>query len=114
MTLALLAIPVAAVLGAWLHELTHAALVTWLGGTVVRIDLWQLHIEHQGLTEPATQMVRWGPFVIGAVLGLSFTLAGVAWTPAALMGWGVFTLLGGNREPGIPFVLQRLRRRRSA
>lgn len=106
----LLLIPVAAVLGAWAHELIHAALVTWLGGTVVRIDLWQLHIEFQGLTEPGTQMVRWAPFVIGAILGASFTIAGGAWTPAALLGWGVFTLLGGEREPGIPWALQRVRR----
>lgn len=112
MTLALLAIPVAPVLGAWLHELTHAAAARALGGTVVRIDLWQLVVEFRGLDEREQVLVRWMPWIIGGLLVLLWPrLVPRAWWPAVGLWWGTYTLLGGEGEPGVPFVLRRLRRR---
>jgi len=45
MSLALLAIPVMPLVGAWLHELTHAVAAVVLGGRYERIDLRRLHVD---------------------------------------------------------------------
>jgi hypothetical protein len=112
--LALLAIPVVGIVGAWAHELTHALAAVALGGTVVRIDLWQLVVEFQGVGERRAALVRWMPALIGCLLALLMPLVPGRWLPAALLWWASYTLLGGDGEPGLPAVLHRLRRGRTS
>jgi len=104
MSLALLAIPVMPLVGAWLHELTHAVAAVVLGGRYERIDLRRLHVDFSVPTARRESAVRWAPFLIGQV-ALPAILALEGWVLlAALMGWTVYTWLGGRREPGLPWV----------
>jgi hypothetical protein len=97
----LLSIPLAAVVGAWAHELTHALVATVLGGRVVRIDLWEMFVEFEGLGSLRAQAVRVAPLAVGlASLPVVLSVPERA-MPAALMGWFVYSLLGGEGEPGI-------------
>jgi hypothetical protein len=104
MSLALLAIPVAPLVGAWLHELTHATAAVVLGGRYDRIDLRRLHVDFSVPTARRESAVRWAPFAVGqAALPAIVTLEG--WVLlTALMGWTVYTWLGGRREPGLPWA----------
>lgn len=101
-TVALAAGAVAApVLGAWLHELTHALAAWAFGGEVVDIDLVRLQVDFR--FEPADpwreRMVFLAPGIVGLLvlptLLLHWSGAVTPWALVWALGWVIYTLNGG-------------------
>jgi hypothetical protein len=91
-------LPVAGLLGAWLHELVHAAAAVLVGGRVVEIDLWNLHVDFTAPSERRERLVLLAPAIVGlcALPVLLWLVSGGVALLVVLFGWGVFTLNGGT------------------
>ncbi|WP_435551947.1 hypothetical protein [Natrinema sp. CGMCC1.2065] len=93
----------APVLGAWLHELTHAAAAWVLGGEVVTIDLLYLHVGFR--FEPRApireRLVLLAPAIVGVAIApialLNWGGEVTPWTLVGVIGWVVYTLNGGTQ-----------------
>lgn len=95
----------APIIGAWLHELTHAAAAVGLGGRVRRIDLVHLEVIYElddQLAEWRDRAINLAPLAVGTIAGIMYvatvgTPTGLTSAPLVL-GWAVFTLLGGVED----------------
>lgn len=91
-------LPVAGLVGAWLHELVHAAAALAVGGTVKEIDLWNLHVDFTAPSAARERAVLLAPGVVGVCLlpALVWLVSGGVTLLVVLFGWAVFTLNGGS------------------
>lgn len=91
----------APVVGAWLHELTHAAAARLLGGEVHSVDLLSLFVdfEFDPRAPVREQLVLLAPAIVGiaiAPIALIFWSGSVSpWTLVWVLAWVVYTLNGG-------------------
>ena len=97
----LLAVP-AFIVAVWLHELTHAAAVVLLGGTLVEIDLFNLHVDFKFDKVDWRYSAVWlAPAIVGLGLapGLAMLWSGrlTATTMIVAVCWTLYTLNGGTQ-----------------
>jgi len=99
----ILLLPVALLAGVWTHEILHAVAVRVLGGEILNLDLWQLHIDYRVATAARDKAVRHAPFAAGMVI-LPLITRAFSWTTLGfllLSWWIAVTLTGGKGEFGI-------------
>jgi hypothetical protein len=91
-------LPVAGLVGAWLHELVHAAAALAVGGTVEEINLWQLYVEFTAPSAARKRAVLLAPGIVGlcALPALVWLVSDAVTLLVVLFGWGAFTLNGGT------------------
>lgn len=99
----ILLLPVVLVAGVWTHEILHAVAVRVLGGEILKLDLWHLHIDYRVPTAARDKGVRHSPFVVGLAI-LPLITQAFSWTTLGfllLTWWITVTLTGGKGEFGI-------------
>jgi len=91
-------LPVAGLLGAWLHEATHAVVARLVGGEVVAIDWWRLHVDFTAPTARREWFVLAAPGLVGfAALPVLWVLMDSLTAVIVVhFGWIFYTLAGGS------------------